>query len=166
MDDQIVSIASDFIRKIFQCKEKDEEVKTSLAIMRQSFKNIIKTEDGKVIKKEMKKNAVGACTPVGFLIMVKNFFREAGKYADTSLMGKFCMFVLLIAVLIATLLTLCFVLESVVALWVTGLIAALATLLVGVGVAEMIAAFFERKSLELPAIAAKHPVLLNMYAIF
>ena len=63
-------------------------------------------------------------------------------------------------VLLASTLTCYFALESVVALWVTGLIAALASLLVGVGVgvgvsvAEKIAALFERKSLELPAIAA------------
>ncbi|KAJ7379726.1 hypothetical protein OS493_014132 [Desmophyllum pertusum] len=165
METQVITTAMELTTRLFPCSESQGII---LARMRQRFNNFLETEDGRGIVNDVTELARGVCTKESFRNMINKFYHLAQQLA-TSPMGKFCIFVFCIAVLITCIVY--FLPESVVAQWVTSLFELLVDRLsvVGSTISEKIGEFFAGSlewlaDVDLQAVAQWVTSLLRMLA--
>lgn len=146
--------ATELTSSLFQCNSKEgkEEVDPTIDEIVRCLNECLETVPGRKFINLVKGYARIVVSKEAFMNAVKEFFHGAKKWA-TSPMRMFCLFVLGIAALITYIIC---VPESVVAEWVTSLLAMLADRLsfVGLTICDKIGEFFAGNSLELPAVAA------------
>lgn len=147
MEQQIISTALVHFTRLFG--EESNEVTVICDRIKRKLQEFVKSEEGQGLIRDFEELGRAVSNKKGFWSAIKNFFHSAKEWSPSPIV-MLAIFLLCIAGL--TVYIVC-VPQSTVAVWVTSLLSCLAAIFAELGrkvLAEKIAEFFARPSLELP----------------